>query len=154
MPNRVPIGTSVPINIPRDHHLEQVRDYKENNWAPFSGIGPIRNQNSYYRNDPDIFDIINRLTKGASDLFVQLKYEMDLKNNLVCYPVKNNTKSGRSSFSRALNQLIDAKLIKKALNNPTIKKLSIHFEPQTYMINPYLIKCREYDRALGIWDCL
>ena len=120
--------------------------------GPFSAVGPIKYKNSS-KITKDIIDYIIDLKRGARLLFQELKNNRDRNNNLVTMehwielPVNE----------KRLLQLNCTELIKAGL----ILKVKVkHIEDYdktkayTYLINPYVIKPKNYDDACILWKLL
>jgi len=99
---------------------------------------------------PDIIECLNMVSKGAISLFTDMKTHLDYKNNIVYYPTNKFTQSQKTMFSRYLSELKKVNLVRK-INKTYLYK---HTPKHLYIINPYLVKCNDYSKALDMWNYL
>lgn len=119
--------------------------------APFSAVGELTLDGE---KQTDIFDLLDQVSKGAFSVFTVLKRRRNVNNNLATYSTKDWSKTHRETFSRRLRELrrkgivrvARAKMVGQDLMRPYICKR------QTYMINPDLLKCWDYDDANLLWN--
>ena len=118
--------------------------------SPFSAVGKLT---SYRDNHTDIFDLLAQVSKGAFRLFTELKRHRDEKNNLVYYPTKDKSKTQKETFSRRLRELRKYKIVRiaRARMDGLDPKRPYVYGRQTYMINPDLLKCWDYEEADFLW---
>ena len=136
------------IFLQPDEYIKIGKAYKED-YGPFSMIGVMTKMETNNGNQ-DIFDLITQLSKGAINLFNELKLRLDPNNNLSCYPYLNESNSKQVLFRRYMKELKNLGIVKKARTVDALNPVS----KGTYMINPVLIKCREYERACQVWEIL
>jgi len=132
------------------NEIIRTRNYRREDYSPFSMIGVLRDMNNKDTQLPDILDILEKVPKGAFSLFNELKLRRDPGTNMCHYPTTHLSQVEQVSIRRAFGELYKAGILRRAktvdILNPTPK--------QTYMINPHIIKCWEYKKALEIWQYL
>ena len=119
--------------------------------SPFSAVGELTSDG---QKKTDIFDLLDQVSKGAFSLFTDLKRGRDKNNNLVHYSTKDRSKTQRETFSRRLRELrkhnivriARARMVGHDSQRPYVCKR------QTYMINPDLLKCWDFDDADQLWS--
>jgi hypothetical protein len=119
----------------------------------FAAVGELTTMETREK-QKDIFDRLAGVSKGAYNVFVELKCRRDQKLNLAHYPTTHWTNTQRQQFSRYLKELRQTGIVRVALRRMAMKdpqKLFIA-EKQTYMLNPDLLKCWEHDEAIVLWD--
>ena len=136
------------VHLKQDECIKVEKIHKES-FGIFTLIGALKTM-SYPNNPPDIIDILNQLSKGAINLFTNLKLKLDVTTNYAHYPVNYFNNSQSTQFRKYRLELVKAGLIKKAKTADILTPI----EKSTYMINPNLIKCREYERACQVWVIL
>jgi hypothetical protein len=129
-----------------------VRKRKGKIMGTFSAISKLSNRSN--NEAKDIFDLLDQMSKGALHIFRNFKYERNENNNLVHHPTKEYNRSKQELFNRYLRELRKLGIVRKAprrviTDNP---QRPYEFAKQTYIINPYLIKCWEYEEAAMLWD--
>ena len=118
--------------------------------SPFSAVGELTSDR---QNKTDIFDLLDQVSKGAFSLFTALKRCRNVNNNLVKYSTKDWSKTQKETFSRRLRELRNydivriarARMVGHDSQRPYVCKR------QTYMINPDLLKCWDYEDADLLW---
>ena len=136
------------IDLQPNEYIKIGKDHKEN-YGPFSMIGVMTRMETTNINQ-DIFDLLLKVSKSAMQLFNQLKLRVDPYTNMTCYPCPDPTHSKRNIYNRCMKELKDVGIVKKAKTTDLLNPV----EKYTYMLNPSLIRCREYDRALQVWEIL
>ena len=119
--------------------------------SPFSAVGKLTSDG---QEKTDIFDLLDQVSKGAFSLFTALKRCRNVNNNLVYYSTKDWSKTQKETFSRRLRELrkynivriARARMVGHDFQRPYVCKR------QTYMINPDLLKCWEYEDAALLWS--
>jgi hypothetical protein len=127
--------------------------------APFSVIGPMRNvNNKRWVMQPDVFDLLDQVSKRAFSAFNNLKYNRSLVNNISNYVATTEMdKTDKETLSRNMTELKTAGLIRvipsKSIPHMTDDKLKYHFVDyrKTYIINPDMIRCSNHDEAEYLW---
>lgn len=137
------------VELQSNQELDVKTKYKEK-LGNFQPIGRIRSMHSQY--EPyDIFEVIEAMSKSAIKIFNQMKSNRDLITNITNLPKdKNSTKSQdvlRSRYLKELQKLDIAQKIKTYNHQGTINK-------NTFMINPYYIKCFGHQKAIIAWEDL
>ena len=89
----------------------------------FSAIGRL--STVYNHQDPDIFDLLAQVSKGAFSLFTDLKHHRNENNNLVKYSTKDWSKSDKEKFSRQLKELRTNNIVRVYTLQITIQCLSL-----------------------------
>jgi hypothetical protein len=102
----------------------------------------------------DLFDLLLGVSKGAFKLWNDLKYRRDEKNNLSTYPTSDWSVHKQQGFSRHLRELRDKDMIKIAKREmvATDPQRPYKTPKQTYMINPHMMKCWDWEDAKILWD--
>ena len=117
----------------------------------FQAIGRITSMYSKKPEPTDIFDLLNKVSKTAYDLFNQIKNNRDPENNIAFLPIKELTKSQSVMQNKRLKELKDQGIIKKAKTIDKTKPI----KKGSYMINPGLIMCpANQDAAEAVWNLL
>jgi hypothetical protein len=129
-----------------------VRTKKKRISGTFSAIGRLRTVHNNV--DPDVFDKLTGVSKGAFKLFVELKLHRDDKTNLVPYPTAELDKTRKETFSRQLRELRQAGLVRVAQRNmkSATPGLVYQTKKQTYMIDPDALKCWNFADATILWE--
>jgi hypothetical protein len=117
----------------------------------FSAIGKLTKDG---QEQTDIFDLLDQVSKGAFSLFTAMKRLRNENNNLVKYSTKDWSKSDREKFSRQLKELRTNNIVRVAKRTMYGKDLQRPYDckRQTYMINPDLLKCWDFDDADELWS--
>ena len=144
-----PIPEYQAIPLQRNEKLEQ-RIVPIESMGNFSMIGRLRM--SYTKSkEKDLLELLCDLSKGARDLFIELKQRNNYYTNLACYPNNFKTQSEKNSFSRSLSELKKKGLIKKAKTIDLREPIG----PHTYMHNPKYLKCPGNQEAVeAMWRLL
>ena len=123
----------------------------EENYSPFNMIGEYRTMRNNSKKDlKDVFEILGTLSKGAYQLFIEFKSNLDPDNNLIYYSTKNFNKGQKVMFSRYTVELIKADIIKKAKTTDKLKPI----KKGSFMVNPRLLIPKHFHDAKAIWDYL
>jgi hypothetical protein len=119
--------------------------------SPFSAVGELTSSGDKQK---DIFDLLDQVSKGAFSLFTALKRCRNVNNNLVKYSTKDWSKTQKETFSRRLRELRKYKIVRiaRARMDGLGPNQQYVCKRQTYMINPDLLKCWEYDDADLLWS--
>lgn len=129
-----------------------VRTKKKRISGTFSAVGRLRTV--YNKVDPDVFDKLTGVSKGAFKLFVDLKMNRDDQTNLVPYPTSELHKTQKETFSRQLRELRLAGLVRVAqriMKSDTPGRV-YQTAKQTYMIDPEALKCWNFADAALLWE--
>lgn len=141
------LGTET-IQAPPGHSWKAEK--RRNNYGYFQPIGVLTTTSPADKHDLDIFDRLSLVSLPAVKLFVEMKKRRNLKNSLLVYAPNHGNTSKRVVFNRQVRLLKQQELIKKVpVSNPHVK-----VRKHTYMINPKLIKCMDYDDAISLWHQL
>ena len=118
----------------------------------FSAISMISNQHSTVAED--LFDKLTQVSKGAFSLFNQIKYLRDEKTNMATFPTKDWPHYKRVVFGRQLMELRKIGLMRIAKREMVARdpQQPYHLPRQTYMINPSMIMCWDWEDAKILWD--
>jgi len=127
---------------------------------PFTGMPPIRTGLTPNRK-PDLLDLLGDLSKGARDLFLHIKTNMNFTTYLAVLPNHELTQSQINKRSQAIQEL-ECMGDGLALRVPTsgMKNcggLELRFKPSTFILSPeYLYPNHKYrDEIENIWrQCL
>ena len=102
----------------------------------------------------DVFDLLDRVSKGAFSVFNNLKYNRSETDNVTRYVNNEMTKTDKESLSRRLKELKDVGLIcrvKKTLESKDGKSYNFKEPRNTFIINPEMIRCMDHDAAEYLW---
>ena len=141
------------IQVETSAGVEAKISFNKKKWSqkrPFGVTGPIKYKNSYYKHDRlDPFDRIIALTKTGQKVFQEIKDRRDKDLNLsTMYIWEDLDKSQARYNQRGIKDLIKYKIVCKV---KAVKKYSYYPEANTFMINPYIIKCNKYIFATNLW---
>ena len=119
--------------------------------SPFSAVGELTSDG---QKKTDIFDLLDQVSKGAFSLFTALKRRRNVDNNLVKYSTKDWSKTQKETFSRRLRELRKYKIVRiaRARMDGLGPNQQYVCKRQTYMINPDLLKCWDFDDADLLWS--
>ena len=119
--------------------------------SPFSAVGELTSDR---QKKTDIFDLLDQVSKGAFSLFTALKRCRNVNNNLVKYSTKDWSKTQKETFSRRLRELRKYNIVKiaRARMYGLGPNQQYVCKRQTYMINPDLLKCWDFDDADLLWS--
>lgn len=138
--------TGQQILVPADSEILIKARYKEN-YGSFQAISPLR---AHEPGEPDIFDLLASISTSSFKVFNALKVKRNEKNSLCHYPTDKLSKSERVMFNRGVRKLMGKNIIKRV---PVSSEI-INVRKNTYMINPVMIKCKDYQNACSIWGQL
>lgn len=122
--------------------------------TPFSAIGPLTNIKFRGRNMvEDVFDRLERVSKGAFSVFRELKYNRSLVDNVTRCDVSDMTRTQKETHSRKLKELRDVDLVRSISGRlPSRDGLrTIVYPKGTYVINPEMIRCSDHSEAEWLW---
>ena len=143
-------GVSFDPDDKYEYTVSAKRKYKEDR-RPFNMVAPFRNKNSK-RKSMDLLDKLLVVSKAAEQVFRDLVYNMNDSDNLVTMEEwKSIGASKMRSIYRRLVELQETELILKVKH---INKETAVPPKFTYMINPYIIKPWEYNKAKETWKLL
>lgn len=103
----------------------------------------------------DVFDLLDKVSKGAFSVFNNLKYNRSEEDNVTQYVGDEMNKTERESLSRRLKELKDVGLIrrvKKELKSGGGKVYTFKDPRNTFIINPEMIRCQDHDEAEHLWN--
>jgi len=79
---------------------------------------------------------------------------MGFEDNLLQYPKNGWTRSQQVMFGKLLKELVELNIVKRVKNTPYLNSIGPVFKKHSFMINPHLIKCRNYTHAKKVWGFL
>ncbi|OFE12349.1 hypothetical protein PHACT_03695 [Pseudohongiella acticola] len=135
--------TGKQILVPANSDIYIKARYKEN-FGSFQAISPLRTSET---SGPDIFDLLASVSHSSFKVFNKLKAKRNEKNSLCHYRTDKLSKSEREMFNRGVRQLVGKNIIKRV---PVSSEVT-NVRKNTYMINPVIIKCWEYEEACSVW---
>jgi hypothetical protein len=140
--------------ISYDKNLEEVtvRKRRRKIMGPFSAVSKLSTLNNNLGDD--IFDRLAKVSKGAMVLFTEMKKRRSEATNFVPYDTREFSKTAKETFSRQLKELRVQGLVRKTYKTMVAAdpQRPYLFQQQTYMINPELLKCWEYEDAAILWE--
>lgn len=106
---------------------------------------------------PDIFDLLDRVSKGAFTVFNNLKFHRNETNNITKFvPEDALSKTDKEVLSRRIRELKNVGLIrslKKEIPEQDSDRVYQFRDPRrVFIINPDLIKCTGNDEAMYLWE--
>ena len=129
-----------------------VRTKRRKIMGPFSAISKLSNVNN--KTDNDIFDRLNQVSKGALAVFTSIKSRRNENNNFAGYDTSDFSKTHKETFSRHLMELRKQNIVRRAgrVMIATNPRRPYQNHKQTYMINPDLLKCWDFEDAMILWN--
>jgi len=125
----------------------------------FSAISVLSNKAREGRGmEPDVFDLLDKVSKGAFSVFNNLKYNRNEENNVTHYiSTEEMNKTDREVLSRKLSELKKIGLIARMKKEVRVSSIPggyyTYNDPRkVFIINPYYIKCKNYNEADEIWN--
>jgi hypothetical protein len=123
--------------------------------APFSATAPYSNKKRRKNMKKDVFDLLVQVSKGALEVFNNLKFNREENNNLTKYvPEEGMTRTQKETLSRKFKELKKVGLIKSVkgeFQDPG--GIKIYTVPKgTFLINPEMIRCSNHDEAEYLWE--
>jgi hypothetical protein len=155
------LGLSKPQNIVFDGNTSEVLVRRKSGnkiQGAFSAISVLNNKKRVRRTmQPDIFDLLDNVSKGAFSVFNNLKYNRDEGNNITKYSADESmSKTDKEVLSRRVRELKDIGLIravKKEIPEPISDKVFRFNDPRkTFIINPIMIRCSNHEEAIYLWN--
>jgi hypothetical protein len=155
------LGLSKPQNIVFDGNTSEVLVRRKSGnkiQGAFSAISVLNNKKRVKRTmQPDIFDLLDSVSKGAFSVFNKLKYNRSEDNNITNYLADDGmSKTDKEVLSRRVRELKNVGLIravKKEIPESTSSKVFRFSDPRkTFIINPVMIRCSNHDEAMYLWD--
>ena len=137
------------VDLGNNEIVRRKREFKED-FSPFSMIGVIRDMINKNRTPEDIFDILGTVSRSAYNFFLELKLQRNPVTNMCHYPTDTFTPSERVLARGYIRELVKVNVIVKAKTYDTSRPVKKY----TYMLNPFMIKCKEYSRAQEVWGVL
>ena len=127
--------------------------------TPFSAVSSLTNKKrARQAMAPDVFDLLDNVSKGAFSVFNNLKFNRDEGNNLTKFDSEGTMSTyDKESLSRKLKELRDVGLIrnvKKQLQADftDVNRVYVFQDPRrTFIINPDMIRCTNHDEAEYLW---
>lgn len=124
--------------------------------TPFSAIGPISNQSRSKQMRPDVFDLLEEVSKGAFAVFNNLKFNRSEDTNISRYtPTEEMSSTDKQTLSRKLSELKRVGLIrrvKKTIKRDANSTYNFKDPRKVFIINPELLRCRDTDEADFLWE--
>lgn len=133
--------------------LKRVHKYR----GPFTSISPIRT--SYTLDwDPDILDLLGDISKGARDLFLEIKRHMNFATYIAVLPNQELTQSQINKRSQAIQELestgygLARRVPQSGLTN--IAGHDFRFKPSTFILSPeYIYPSPKFeDEIKNVWN--
>jgi len=144
------LETQASVTYDKNKQEVLVRTKRRKIMGPFSAIGRLSTDKS---GEDDIFDLLDQISKGAISLFRKFKSLRDENNNTLCYVLDQMSQSKRVLFGRYLRELRNKDIVRI-----TLREMVAHnpqrpyvFSKSSYMINPNLIKCWDYEDSEALW---
>lgn len=137
------------VAVENDECLKKVKLPTEH-YAPFSMIGKMRTMSHNTLSDLDIFDKLTKVSKSSLVLFNELKLRLDPNTNLTCYPPVGGSRSEKVMYHKYIKELIGEGIIAKAKTIDITEPVPNY----SYMINPYLVKPFQNEKAKKVWNIL
>ena len=143
-------GVSFDPDDEYEYTVSAKRKHKED-YRPFSMAAPFKHKNAR-RTEMDLIEILITLPKAAIIIFNDLKNNRCPNQNIVTMGEWEALDAGKlRPIYRYLNDLVKAGLIVKVI---AIREVLGKPPKFTYMINPYIIKPWEYNKAKETWKLL
>lgn len=120
----------------------ELRPYYPRRQGRYTSISLIRVRNSRDP-EPDLLDLLGSLSKGARDLFLEIKLNMDYRTYTATLPNKNLPRSEINRRSRAIDELrragngLACRVPTKGVTS--VAGVEQGFRPGTFMLSPYYI---------------
>jgi hypothetical protein len=120
----------------------EFRPYYPRRQGRYTSISLLRVKNSRDP-EPDLLDLMGSLSKGARDLFLEIKLNMDYRTYTATLPNKNLPRSEINRRSRAIDELrragkgLACRVPTKGVSS--IAGVEQGFRPGTFMLSPYYI---------------
>lgn len=123
----------------------------------FTSISPITTELSY-RREPDLLDLMGELSKGARDLFLDIKRNMNFRTHLAVLPTKELTRSQinkRSVFIKELEKAgkgLACRVPTRGITN--LDGVEQRYRRSTFMLSPeYIFPGRHFEEQINwIWE--
>lgn len=105
----------------------------------------------------DVFDLLDRVSKGAFTVFNNLKYNRSEETNITRFDSPEEmSKTDKEVLSRRLRELKSVNLIRNLQKEITIpgSNQTYHFQDprKIFIINPSMIRCTNHEEATYLWD--
>lgn len=147
------IETESEISIkPGRFQKASIRFYskKNNDKRPYTTTGPLKYKGSYNQHSRmDIIDIISSISTTGRKVFIEIKNNRCIHSNIVDMSHWQDLSKTEIRFiQRGLKDLYSAGLVSKT---KTFAKYLFKPNQYTLMINPYMIKPNDYDKAKEFW---
>ncbi|CAA0366076.1 hypothetical protein ALT721_800091 [Alteromonas alvinellae] len=123
--------------------------------APFAMISPLSTDNNSFA--PDLLDTLVGLPSAAQVLFLEIKRKHNYVNNVCSYELPESVQDRKSTayklHSRYVSKIVKAGLMVR-LKRDHQRQLGLATkEGVTYfLLNPYLVRCKQYAMANSIWS--
>lgn len=120
----------------------EFRPYYPRRQGRYTSISLLRVKNSR-DTEPDLLDLLGTLTKGARDLFLQIKCNLDYRTYMATLPNKNLPRSEVNKRSRAIDELrragtgLACRVPTRGLTN--LSNVEQRVRPGTFMLSPTYI---------------
>jgi ribosomal protein S1 len=133
--------------IPLDSEVT-IKPRRKEDFGYFQAISPLSDGQI---NERDIFDKLANIPASALKVFIILKNSRNDKSALCTHlHDPRSSKSEREVFNRGIRDLMQEEIIKRV----PVKNDHIKVRKGTYMMNPILIKCKNYQDACLLWSQL
>ncbi|ROQ37939.1 hypothetical protein EDB94_4135 [Marinobacter sp. 3-2] len=135
----------------------EFRPYYPRRKGRYTSISLIRVRNSRDP-EPDLLDLLGSLSKGARDLFLEIKRNMDYRTYTATLPNKNLPRSEINRRSRAIDELrragngLACRVPTKGVTS--VAGVDQGFRPGTFMLSPYYIYPNHlYEKEIqNVWN--
>ena len=139
-------GSSVTISSRQDTELvvSEKATYKEN-YFPFSMMGPLHRE----ERKMDLIDRLHSVSRGAFGIFRDIKNRSTEDYNFATLKeLAELTDNQKRAFRSGIAELRKMELVVRAKNRDP----QVVVPKNTYMMNPYYIKCWKYTKAKELWS--
>ena len=127
----------------------------KNSNAPFQMISPLSTDKNSFA--PDLLDLLVGLSPAAQTLFLEFKRKHNFINNVCFYEVPEHSYNDRKGipyklYSRYVSAIVKAGLAVR-LKKDHVRQLGLQEKENVvhFLLNPYLIRCKEFGLANSIW---
>lgn len=106
---------------------------------------------------PDLLDLLVDLSPAAQTLFIEIKRKHNFVTNVCSYELPEGVASNRKGtpyklYSRYVSAIVKAGLMVR-LKKDHVRQLGLPEKDNVvhFLLNPYLIRCKEFGLANSIW---
>jgi hypothetical protein len=108
--------------------------------------------------EPDLLDLLGNLSKGARDLFLKIKKNMDFVTYIAILPNKDLTQSQMSKRSQAIQELerigsgLAQRVPQSGLTN--VAGIDLRYKPSTFILSPEYIFSNpaHSEEIVNVWN--